>query len=298
MLAFLFFGAIAWHGHTRAVPSDLMAAMGQGAALLIAIAIFASAGFVEEAFSAKTILASIARLPQYAACDVVLPFGDEYSADFYQEAWLGRRLEHNAHDGLKLLVDALHHPHREIFVLRRREWQEMEPAVRQCSHADRRNRPLDRLPRHACRRHVPSQQTTSGAIACRSQSAAADRAGAFGARRCNWRDTGDESSVLSLALIASCRPDDGGSFRRCSARGERAPAQHVTHRIIRVELCAILCAATVYGLMFAIVIKMVVLQVLRDLSQPLLSCSDPVALSVGPGPHPGNLNTTGGGGTI
>ncbi len=131
ILAFLFFGAIAWHGHTRAVPSDLMAAMAQGAALLIAIANFASAGFVEEAYSAKTILASLACLPQYAACDVVLPFGDEYSADFYQEAWLGRRLEHNAHDGLELLVDSLHHPHREIFVLRRREWQEMEPAIRQ-----------------------------------------------------------------------------------------------------------------------------------------------------------------------
>ncbi len=98
---------------------------------MIAIAIFASAGFVEEAFSAKTILASLSRLPQYAACDVVLPFGDEYSADFYQEAWLGRRLEHNAHAGLKLLVDATHHPHPEIFVLRRREWQEMEPAIRQ-----------------------------------------------------------------------------------------------------------------------------------------------------------------------
>ena len=105
--------------------------MAQGAALLIAMAIFASAGYVEEAYSAKTILASLSRLPQYAACDVVLPFGDEYSADFYQEAWLGRRLEHNAHDGLKLLVDATHHPHREIFVLRRREWQDMEPAIRQ-----------------------------------------------------------------------------------------------------------------------------------------------------------------------
>jgi 4-amino-4-deoxy-L-arabinose transferase-like glycosyltransferase len=131
LLAFLFFGAIAWQGHTRAVPSVLMAAMAQGAALLITIALFASASFVEEAFSAKTILASLARLPQYAACDVVLPFGDEYSADFYQEAWLGRRLEHNAHAGLKLLVDATHHPHREIFVLRRREWQDMEPTIRQ-----------------------------------------------------------------------------------------------------------------------------------------------------------------------
>jgi 4-amino-4-deoxy-L-arabinose transferase-like glycosyltransferase len=131
MLAFVFFGAIAWHGHTRAVPSVLLAAMGQGTALLMAMAIFASAGYVEEAYSAKTILASLSRLPQYAACDVVLPFGDEYSADFYQEAWLGRRLEHNARNGLKLLVDAVHHRHREVFVLRRREWQDMEPAVRQ-----------------------------------------------------------------------------------------------------------------------------------------------------------------------
>jgi 4-amino-4-deoxy-L-arabinose transferase-like glycosyltransferase len=130
-LACLFFAAIAWQGHTRATASVLLAAMGQGTALLIAIAIFASANFVEEACSTKTILARIARVPECDGCDVVLPFGDEYSADFYQEAWLGHRLEHNPRDGLKLLVDALHHPHREVFVLRRREWQEMEPSVRQ-----------------------------------------------------------------------------------------------------------------------------------------------------------------------
>jgi len=126
----LSFVAVAWHGHRRAESPSLLAAVGLGTALLTSIGIVASAPWVEEAFSTKTILDAVARLPQSEERTVFFPFGDEYSADFYQEAWLGRRLQHDSHNGLKLLVDKLHEPDREVFVFHRREWEELEKTVR------------------------------------------------------------------------------------------------------------------------------------------------------------------------
>jgi 4-amino-4-deoxy-L-arabinose transferase-like glycosyltransferase len=126
----LAFAAIVWYGHTRASGPVLIAATGQGTALLIAMALFAVAPWVEEAFSTKTILAAVAQLPDYSGKAVFIPFGDDYSADFYQEAWLGRRLERDRHKGLRLLVDKLHAPDYEVFVFRRKEWQELEGTVR------------------------------------------------------------------------------------------------------------------------------------------------------------------------
>lgn len=130
------FAAIVWYGHKRLDAPVLIAATGQGTALLISIAMFGAAPWVEESFSTKTILASVAHLPSYEQTPVFLPFGDDYSADFYQEAWLGRRLEHEKNKGLKLLVDKLqadnlHEANREVFVFRRRDWRELESSVRQ-----------------------------------------------------------------------------------------------------------------------------------------------------------------------
>jgi hypothetical protein len=102
-----------------------------GTALLTAIGIVGSAPWVEEAFSTKTILNAVARLPQSDERTLFFPFGDEYSADFYQEAWLGRRLQRDPRKGLKLLVDRLHEGHREVFVFRRKEWEELEKAIRE-----------------------------------------------------------------------------------------------------------------------------------------------------------------------
>jgi 4-amino-4-deoxy-L-arabinose transferase-like glycosyltransferase len=130
LLAALVFFTVGWNGHQRADAASLFAAMGQGTALLVAIGIVTAAPWVEEAFSTKTILAAVARLPQYDRCAVYLPLGDEYSADFYQEAWLGRRLERDSHKGLKLLVDKMHESNREVFVFRRNDWQNLEGAIR------------------------------------------------------------------------------------------------------------------------------------------------------------------------
>jgi hypothetical protein len=124
------FAAIAWYGHRRVDALVLIAATGQGTALLISIAIFTAAPWVEESFSTKTILAAVAQLPDYKQTAVFLPFGDDYSADFYQEAWLGRRLERDRQKGLKLLVDKLHASDYEVFVFRRKDWHELEGSIR------------------------------------------------------------------------------------------------------------------------------------------------------------------------
>lgn len=129
-LAAMAFVAMVRLARQRDDGSILAAAMGQGTALLVSIGIVAAAPWVEEAFSTKTILAAVARQSRYDACAVFLPFGDDYSADFYEEAWLGRRLERDRHKGLKLLVDKVHASDANVFVFRRREWQDLERAIR------------------------------------------------------------------------------------------------------------------------------------------------------------------------
>jgi hypothetical protein len=125
------FAAIFWYGHSRNDATLLIAATGQGTALLISIAIFSVAPWVEEAFSTKSILAAVAQLPDYHQTAVFQPFGDDYSAEFYQEAWLRRPLERDRHRGLKLLVDKLHASDDEVFVFRRKDWQELEGSIRE-----------------------------------------------------------------------------------------------------------------------------------------------------------------------
>ena len=130
LLGALSFFALLWHGHRRADSLVLLATMGQGAALLVSIGIVAAAPWVDDACSTKMILAAVARLPQYGEWAVSLPFSDEYSADFYQEAWLGRRLHRDPHKGVKLLADKGHEPEREVFVFRRNDWKGLDGAVR------------------------------------------------------------------------------------------------------------------------------------------------------------------------
>jgi hypothetical protein len=130
IVAAMIFAAMFWYGRKCGDGPILVAAMGQGTALLISIGMIAAAPWVEESFSTKTILTAVARMPQYGERTVFLPFGDDYSADFYQEAWLGRRLERDRHKGLKLLVDKLHASDSEVFVFRRKEWQDLEGAIR------------------------------------------------------------------------------------------------------------------------------------------------------------------------
>jgi 4-amino-4-deoxy-L-arabinose transferase-like glycosyltransferase len=130
LLVALSFFAVSWHGHRRAAAPSLLAAIGLGTALVTVIGIVASAPLVEEAFSTKTILNAIARLPQSERRTVLFPFSDEYSADFYQEAGLGRRLRRDPHKGLTLLVEKLHAADPDVFVFRRKEWEDLDEAIR------------------------------------------------------------------------------------------------------------------------------------------------------------------------
>jgi hypothetical protein len=108
----------------------LLTAVGFGSPLLVAMFTITVAPAVNEAFSTKTILASTAALPESADREVFFPLTEEYSAEFYQEAFLGGRIEHQRHKGLTLLVQKLQEPAPELFVFRRNAWEELEPAVR------------------------------------------------------------------------------------------------------------------------------------------------------------------------
>ncbi len=124
------FAGLLFAGFRRSDSGVLLTAVGLGSPLLVAICTIAAAPAVNEAFSTKTILASAARLPESTGHPVFFPLTEEYSAEFYQEAFLGGQIEHQRHKGLTLLVQKLQDPAAELFVFRRNAWEELEPAVR------------------------------------------------------------------------------------------------------------------------------------------------------------------------
>jgi 4-amino-4-deoxy-L-arabinose transferase-like glycosyltransferase len=124
------FAGLLFAGFRRSDSGVLLTAVGLGSPLLVAICTIAAAPAVNEAFSTKTILASAARLPESTGHPVFFPLTEEYSAEFYQEAFLGGQIEHQHHKGLTLLVQKLQEPAPELFVFRRNAWEELEPAVR------------------------------------------------------------------------------------------------------------------------------------------------------------------------
>jgi 4-amino-4-deoxy-L-arabinose transferase-like glycosyltransferase len=124
------FAVLLFVGVRRSDSSVLLTSVGLGSALLVAMFTVAAAPSVNEAFSTKTILASTAELSESAGQDVYFPFSEDYSAEFYQEALLGRRLDHQHRKDLPLFVQKLHEPAGELFILRRNAWEELEPAVR------------------------------------------------------------------------------------------------------------------------------------------------------------------------
>jgi 4-amino-4-deoxy-L-arabinose transferase-like glycosyltransferase len=125
------FAGLFFAGIRRSHAGMLLTAVGFGSPLIVAMFSIAAAPAVNEAFSTKTILASAARLPDADGREVFFPLTDEYSAEFYEEAWLGGRIEHQPRKGLTLLVQKLQDPAQELFVFRRNAWLELEPTVRE-----------------------------------------------------------------------------------------------------------------------------------------------------------------------
>jgi len=123
------FAAVLRNAFRRNDSLRLLAAVGVGATLLIGITIFNAAPFANEAFSTKRILEAVAATPRPAEQPVYLPMSDEYSADFYQEACLSGRIDHDPRKGIGLTRQKAEQGADEIFVFRRKDWQTLEPAL-------------------------------------------------------------------------------------------------------------------------------------------------------------------------
>jgi 4-amino-4-deoxy-L-arabinose transferase-like glycosyltransferase len=130
LIAVGIFAVLLLIGVRRSDSGVLLTAVGFGSPLLVATFMIAVAPAVNESFSTKTILATAAQLPGSADREVFFPLTDDYSAEFYQEAFLGGRLEHQHHKCLALLAQKLQAPAPELFIFRRNAWEELEPAVR------------------------------------------------------------------------------------------------------------------------------------------------------------------------
>jgi hypothetical protein len=147
-------------GIRRSHAGTLLTAVGFGSPLLVAMGTIAAAPAVNEAFSTKTILASAATLPESAGRAVFFPLTEEYSAEFYEEAFLGGHIEHLRHKGLTVLVQKLQQPSSELFVFRRNAWDELEPTIRESLE------PATETPHWvACRSRIPAPRITLKATA-------------------------------------------------------------------------------------------------------------------------------------
>jgi hypothetical protein len=145
------FAGLLFAGIRRSHAGTLLTAVGFGSPLLVAVGTIAAAPAVNEAFSTKTILASAANLPESAGRAVFFPLTEEYSAEFYEEAFLGGRIEHQHHKGLTVLLQKLQQPSAELFVFRRNAWDELEPAIRESLE------PTTETPHWvACRSRIPA----------------------------------------------------------------------------------------------------------------------------------------------
>jgi 4-amino-4-deoxy-L-arabinose transferase-like glycosyltransferase len=130
LLAVAAFASVFFVGVRRDSAGLLLTAIGMGSPLLVAMVTIVAAPSVNEAFSTKAILTSAARQPESAGREVFFPLTDEYSAEFYQEALLGGRIEHLHQKGLSVLVQKLNDAAPELFVFRRNAWEELEPPIR------------------------------------------------------------------------------------------------------------------------------------------------------------------------
>jgi 4-amino-4-deoxy-L-arabinose transferase-like glycosyltransferase len=122
--------ALVRYGRTRRDPGVLLTGVGLGAPLAIAIGLAACKTWVDEAYSTKTILHAVAQLKADQQHAIVVPLGDSCSADFYQEAALGGRIDHHGNRGLEYLRSQLHEPVQDVFVISTRDWRDLEPDLR------------------------------------------------------------------------------------------------------------------------------------------------------------------------
>jgi 4-amino-4-deoxy-L-arabinose transferase-like glycosyltransferase len=130
LISITVFAVLVFAGVRQTHPGTLLTAVGFGSPLLVAMFTISAAPAVNEAFSTKTILASAAQSADTSDRKVFFPLTDEYSAEFYQEAYLGGRIEHQRSKGLPLLVQKLQEQSRDVFVFRRNAWEELEPTIR------------------------------------------------------------------------------------------------------------------------------------------------------------------------
>ncbi len=124
------FVAMAWHGHKRNDAVTLLAAVGMGMPLLISVALSTGRGSINDTYSAKTIVARVTSLPERNRHPVVLPMGDEYSANFYVEACHDGRITRHEERGASYVLQRVAQSPEEVFVFKRKHWESLDPNVR------------------------------------------------------------------------------------------------------------------------------------------------------------------------
>ncbi len=122
--------AAAWFGHQRGDGMILSSAVGMGIPLFMTMVLSSGSTLINDAYSTKTIVAQGAGLTKARGLPIVLPMGDENSANFYVEACYEGRIVRHTDRGASCVLERVEQSPQEILVFKRKHWRSLNPEVR------------------------------------------------------------------------------------------------------------------------------------------------------------------------
>ena len=121
--------ATAWFGHQRGDGVILSSSVGMGIPLFMAMLLSSGSTLINDTYSTKTIVARVTGLPKSQGWPIVLPMGDENSANFYVEACHDGRIVRHVDRGASCVLERVHRSPQEILVFKRKHWLSLAPEV-------------------------------------------------------------------------------------------------------------------------------------------------------------------------
>ena len=119
------FGCFARKYHGLGDGASVAAIFGLATTATLGVAALVFSPMMDEAFSAKTVLARLYQIPGAIERPIVLLRSDSSSASFYAEAIFDGRFEHRPMHGLERMQALLDAPGDEVLLFKRKDWDHL-----------------------------------------------------------------------------------------------------------------------------------------------------------------------------
>lgn len=122
-------GWIAWAITRRWGTTALVGTLGLATTLTLSAMVVLMAPWIDEQYSAKTVLTHLYENSAARSRPIVMPFGEPCSAVFYVNAIFQGRFEHHPPQKSVLVQDVLAARGRQILLFKRDDWDHLEPEL-------------------------------------------------------------------------------------------------------------------------------------------------------------------------